>query len=80
MASLEFELAPSESPVSEIISLTTAPRNHWMIVMLKLLYLKHFSLPWMLFEVSGTVFIMHSKMYLRKISLKGICESHFALF
>ena len=28
MASLEFELAPSESPVSEIISLTTAPRNH----------------------------------------------------
>ena len=79
MASLEFELAPSESPVSEIISLTTAPRNHWMIVMLKLLFLKHFSLPWMLFEVSGTVFIMNSKIYLRKISLEDVFQSHFAL-
>ena len=38
MASLEFELTPYDSPVSEIISLTTVPRNHWMIVMLKLLY------------------------------------------
>ena len=38
---------------------------------LKSLYLKHFSLPWMLFEVGGAVFIMNSKIHLRKISLKA---------
>ena len=38
------------------------------IVMLKLLCLKHFSLPWMLFKVGGTEFIMNSKIHLKKIS------------
>ena len=60
MLSLGFKLTPSESSISEVGSLTNTPHNHWIIVMLKLFCLKHFSLPWMLFEVDGTEFIMNS--------------------
>ena len=60
-----YELTPSPTPMRELRSLTTDEA---------VLYLKHFSLPWMLFEVGGTVFIMNSKtrsrkiVYLRRIS------------
>ena len=62
MLSLGFNLTPSESSISEVGSLTNTPHNHWIIVMLKLFCLKHFSLPWMLFEVGGTEFIMNWKI------------------
>ena len=71
MASPGFLLAPSESPLSEAYiydHCATQPRN---IVAINLLYLNHFSLPWMLFEVGGAVFIMNSNIHLGKISLKA---------
>ena len=64
----DFKLTPSESSIREVGSLTNTPHSHCIIVMLKLLCLKHFSLPWMLFEVGETEFIMNSKINLKKIS------------
>ena len=42
-----------KSPKSEIRTFTTAPRNHWIIVLLNY-YLKHFWLTWTLFKVCGS--------------------------
>ena len=53
MAMTGFELTPSEPPTNEIRSFTTVPHSDWIILELKKLYLKHFSLQWMLFEVGG---------------------------
>ena len=41
------------------------------IYTVKLLQFKHFSLPYVLFEACGAVFIMNSKIHLTKISLNG---------
>ena len=60
---------------SEVRSLTIAPRSQRIIVPLTLSSLKHFSLPWTLFEVGGSEFIMNSKIHLRKISLKAYFKS-----
>ena len=62
MPSLGFKLTPSDRSISEVGSLTNTPHSHWIIVMPKLFCLKHFSLPWMLFEVGGTEFVMNSKI------------------
>ena len=70
-ALLWLERAPSESTTSEVRSLTTVHCSNWIIVMLKLLYLKHFSLTWMMFEVGGTVFIINSKIHWKKINFKA---------
>ena len=51
MALTGFELTLSESPTNEIRSFTTVPHSDWVILELKKLYLEHFSLQWMLFEV-----------------------------
>ena len=56
---------------SAVRSLTIALRSQGIIVPLTLSSLKHFSLPWTLFEVGGAEFIMNSKIHLRKISLKA---------
>ena len=40
-------------------------------ITLKLLYLRHFSPPWTLFEVGGAKFIMNSKINLRKINFEA---------
>ena len=53
MALTGFELTLSESPTNEIRFITTVPHSDWIILELKKLYLKHFSLQWMLFEVGG---------------------------
>ena len=47
----------------------TWPRCHWKIDSVKFLHFKHFRLPYTLFEACGAVFITHSKINLRKISL-----------
>ena len=48
---------------------TTRPRCHWIIDPVKLLQFEQFSLPYTLFEARRAVFITHSKINLRKISL-----------
>ena len=48
---------------------TTRPLSHWIIDPVKLLHFEHFSLPYTLFEACRAVFITHSKITLRKISL-----------
>jgi len=55
--------------------LTTWPSDHWAkrpqgrsIISLKLIMLKYFSVPFTLFEPYGAVFIMNSKIHLRKNS------------
>ena len=48
---------------------TTRPLCHWIIDPVKLLHFEQFSLPYTLFEACRAVFITHSKINLRKISL-----------
>ena len=48
---------------------TTGPWEHWTILYLKLIVLKYFFLPFTLFEPCGAVFIMNSKIHVRKNSL-----------
>ena len=58
-----FEPAPQLPPAKKMRFLTTRPRNHYSNLLLKYL-----SLPFTLFEPYGAVFIMNSKIHLRKNS------------
>ena len=58
-----FEPAPQLPPAKKMRFLTTRPRNHHSNLLLKYL-----SLPFTLFEPYGAVFIMNSKIHLRKNS------------
>ena len=58
-----FEPAPQLPPAKKIRFLTTRPRDHYSNLLLKYL-----SLPFTLFEPYGAVFIMNSKIHLRKNS------------
>ena len=49
-------------------SLTTGPCDHYAYCFLKLIVLKYLSPPFTLFEPYGAVFIMNSKIHLRKNS------------
>ena len=60
--------------------LTTGPCDNYAKQWLKVIVLKYFSLPFTLFEPCGAVFIMNSKIHLRKNSSKRVFENHFALF
>ena len=62
-------LEPSCTPTSsseKVRPLTTGPCYHCADNSLKLIVLKYFSLPFTLFEPYGAVFIMNSKIHLRK--------------
>ena len=47
---------------------------------LKLKVMKYFSLPFTLFGPYGAVFMINSKIHLRKNSSKRVFQNHFALF
>ena len=62
---------PSCTPTSsseKVRPLTTGPYDHCTDNSSKLIVLKYFSLPFTLFEPYGAVFIMNSKIHLRKNS------------
>ena len=64
-------LEPSCTPTSsseKVWPLTTGPCDHCADNSSKLIVLKYFSLPFTLFEPYGAVFIMNSKIHLRKNS------------
>ena len=64
-------LEPSCTPTSsseKVRPLTTGPCDHCTDNSSKLIVLKYFSLPFTLFEPYGAVFIMNSKIHLRKNS------------
>ena len=56
--------------------LTTGPCDNYANQWLKVIVLKYFSLPFTLFEPCGAVFIMNSKIHLRKNSSKRVFENH----
>ena len=55
-----FEPAPQHPPAKKVRPLTTGPCDQ--------IVLKHFSLPFTMFESYGAVFIMNPKIHLRKNS------------
>ena len=64
-------LEPSCTPTSsseKVRPLTTGPCDHCADNSSKLIAMKYFSLPFTLFEPYGAVFIMNSKIHLRKNS------------
>ena len=61
-------VAPLTSSSEKVRPLTTEPCNHYAEYVSKLIVLKYFSLLFTLFEPYGAVFIMHSKIRLRKNS------------
>ena len=64
-------LEPSCTPTSsskKVRNLTTGPCDHCADNSSKLIVLNYFSLPFTLFEPYGAVFIMNSKIHLRKNS------------
>ena len=63
-----FNPAPQLSPAKKVRLLTTGPREHCVVYDLKLIVLKYLSLPFTLFEPYGAVFIINSKIHLRKNS------------
>ena len=63
-----FEPAFQLPPAKKVRPLTTEPCDHFAILRRKLTVLKYLSLPFTLFEPYGAVFIMNSKMHLRKNS------------
>ena len=77
-------LEPCCTPTSsskKVRNLTTGPCDHCADNSSKLIVLNYFSLPFTLFEPYGAVFIMNSKLHLKKkIYLKRIFQNHFALF
>ena len=63
-----FEPAPQLPPAKEGRLLTTGQCEHLQVHFVKLIALKYLSLPFTLFEPYGAVFIMNSKIHLRKNS------------
>ena len=64
----DLKLHNNRPPARECISQTTGPRWHWINDVVNLLHFKQFSLPYTPFEACGAVFIVNSKIHLRKIS------------
>ena len=73
--------SPSEKKVR---LLNTGLCDHWTNLNVKLIVLKYFSLPFTLFEPCGAVFMMNSKIHLRKNSsneyFKAILHYFLVLF
>ena len=63
-----FEPALQHPPAKKVRPLITGPCDHGAEVSLKLIVLKNFSLPFTMFEPCGAVFIMNSKIHLKKNS------------
>ena len=63
-----FEPAPQLPAAKEGRLLTIGPCEHLQVYLLKLMVWKYFSLLFTLFEPYGAVFIMNSKIHLRKNS------------
>ena len=62
-----FEPAPQLPPAKKVRFLTTGPCDHCSEWKVKFkIVLKYFSLPFTLFEPCGAVFMMNSKIHLRK--------------
>ena len=64
-----FEPASQLPSAKKVLPLTTGLCDRCVNERLKLILLKHLSLPFTLFEPYGTVFIMNSKMYLVLIKM-----------
>ena len=75
-----FKSSPQPPPAKKVRLLTTGPCDNYTKQHVKLIVLKYFSLPFTLFEPCGAVFIMNSKIHLRKNSSKRVFQNHFALF
>ena len=66
-----FEPEPQHPPAKKVRPLTTGPCNHYAEGSLKLIAsVEVFSMPFTMFELCGAVFIMNSKIHLRKNSSK----------
>ena len=63
-----FEPASQLPPAKIVLPLTSGPRDRYSLCFSKLIILKYLSLPFTLFEPYGAVFIMNSKIHLRKNS------------
>ena len=63
-----FERASQLPPGKKVRPLTTQPCDRYIHFLRKLISFKYHSLPFTLFEPYGTVFIMNSKIHLRKNS------------
>ena len=76
-----FEPAFQPPLAKKVRSLTTGPCDRFAILFRKLTVLKYLSLPFTLFEPYGAVFIMNSKMHLRKNSSNEYFKtiSHYLL-
>ena len=67
-AGVETQLHPNFLQHKKVRPLTTGPCDHCADNSSNLMVLKYFSLPFTLFEPYGAVFIMNSKIHLRKNS------------
>ena len=76
----EYSCTPTSSS-EKVQPLTTGPCDHCAEYMSKLIVLKYFSLLFTLFEPYGAVFIMNSKIHLRKNSSNEYFKtiSHYLL-
>ena len=75
----DLKLHNNRPPARESISQTTGPRWHGINDAVNLLLFKQFSLPYTPFEACGAVFIVNSKMHLRKISWNEYFKAHFCI-
>ena len=79
-----MNLHPNFLQRKKVRLLNTGPCDHCTVLNVKLIVLKYFSLPFTLFEPCGAVFMMNSKINLRKNSsneyFKAILHYFLVLF